>query len=276
MRTDSRLEGSVARKPKKAIQIGGKNGRILLMDDSFNPIPAVDHSSSIENEDAFSASTKSSELVRDRTSSIIGSNKARNFFETRSSSGQFSESDDDYWSSKMSRSQNSGTKPRLTRVETNSLSSLSSSTGHRAWVGSRSPTLSLSDHERSLTTYQTCDALRQASQNYFDPKNIYSHAPIYYIRPAFTKRVPTPKPKTFPDLNFNDFTLTTTTHSPSSSKSGERSKTEINETSNWVLLPATWGSTVQVVLDPLEDPVKSGQAKIAGFGHRIKLKRPLT
>ena len=268
MKIVPKLEISVSRKPKKPIRIGGKNGRILFMDESFNPIPAIPENSSdsTENEDAFSASTKSSKLVRDRTNSVTGSSKTRDFFETHSSSGQFSESDDDYWSSKMPRSQNSGNNPRLTRLETDSLSSFTSSTGRR----SLSPTLSSSDHERSLTTYQTI------RQDYFDPKNIYSQAPIYYIRPAFNKRVPTPKPKTFPDFNFDDFMLTTNSRSSSKSRTKTDTETEINENSNWVLLPAAWGSAVQVVLDPLEVPIESGQAKNSGLGHWIKLKRTLT
>jgi hypothetical protein len=78
-----------------------------------------------------------------------------------------------------------------------------------------------------------------SSRDYFDT---FSRTPIYYFGPEFSKKVPTPKK--FPDLTYDDFLVQPRPHSG-------KAKT-ISDSSNWVLLPAAWGSTPVQVVDPVE------------------------
>lgn len=265
-------------KEPKPIRIGGKNGRVLLMDESFNPIRSdtvrsnipIRQNSAVDSDEQLymSASTKSSEIdsSRNRKSS---SRSGRDQSFSSSSSQQFSsECDEISWSNIFPQNQRTGTRfhPDINESQYNSA-------GQIVWAGSRSPSLSSSDRERSLT-YQHLDAIRATSQNYFDPKDIFTQTPIYYIRPAFTKRVPTPK--SYPDTHLDpDFNLGSTT--TVSRASTQRSKTNTNDNTNWVLLPATWGSSTASasssnVLDPVEAKNQSRKAENAGFGHWIQLR----
>ena len=269
-------------KEPKPIRIGGKNGRVLLMDESFNPIRSDtvrsfnpiretsqrQNSATDSDEQLYlSATTKSSEIVSNQKSrSRTGRDLDESF---SSSSEQFSsESDKVSWSNIFPQYQKTGSRFRPDMNE-----SQYDSAGQEVWAGSRSLSLSSSDRERSLT-YQHLDAIRATSQNYFNPKDIFTQTPIYYIRPAFTKRIPTPK--TFPDHHFDpDFNRGST--ATTSRASTQRSKTNTNDNTNWVLLPATWGSSTASasssnVLDSVEAENQPRKAKNTGFGHWIQLK----
>jgi hypothetical protein len=108
---------------------------------------------------------------------------------------------------------------------------------------------------------------------------MFSAAPIYYVRPAFTKKIPAPK--NFPDLNYDDFSMPAYAHAHASANANatkQRSSNATNasnQTSNWVLLPATWGPTSQVELGPLEAKDESGEAKNSRRGLWVLLKPAL-
>jgi hypothetical protein len=269
----------VSHEEKKNVRIFGKNGRILAMDESFNPVsskiakssPNFSAKNSGENF-YLSATSKNSDLIkkdlflfRDRASHA-GPRSSR-YFQDSSLSSQ-SESENEYWSTYYDRTlrNNHSTFKREVELPYSSSSCL-------ARVGSRSPTLaSASDHERSLTTYEHLNAVRSSSQNHFDPNfnNTFTHTPIYYIRPAFTKRIPHPKTMsptqtliTDRDKTYTDGTSTQVT---------KRDKTDTNDNSNWVLLPASWGPTSKGFLEPVEAAAKSGEAKNPGIGLWVKLK----
>ena len=271
---------------KKNVRIVGKNGRILAMDESFNPVSTKITNSSINHYSVkpistknnaeslyMSASPKSSAdhndkdvfLIRDR-SSFVGPRSSR-YFQPDSLSSQFSESENDYWSTyhdQALRNNHSSFRDELD-VPT-------SSSSQQARVESISPTLiSASDHERSLTTYEHLNAIQSTNQVGFDPNFNYpfTNTSIYYIRPAFTKRIPHPKTMSPTQTLITNRDKTNTHRENTNTK---RDKTDTNDNTNWVLLPASWGPTSKGFLEPLETEAKSGEAKNARIGLWVKLK----
>ena len=225
-------------KPKRLVRIGG---RVLEMDDSFNPVVTGN-----------AASTKDRRCLERDVSSGFGS---------RSSRDRIDLSPSPFASSSSSPTPSS----EIFSFFGEKLDSLvTSSTGHRARAGSRSSSVtslngSLRRNEPELETVRT------ASRNYFDPTDFFSQAPVFYMKPEFSKRLPVPKK--FPDLSFDDFLV--------QPKPQVGSTRALGDNSNWVLLPAaSWGSAanLQAVMDSMEAKVKSGEAKNSGLGFWVMLK----
>ena len=271
---------------KKSVRIVGKNGRILAMDESFNPVSTKVTNSSINHYSVKPASSKNNDkslymsaaspkssdhiekdvfFIRDRAS-FVGPRSSR-YFQPDSLSSQFSESENDYWSNYRDRASRSSFRDEL------DVPTLSSSQQARV----ESPTLiSASDHERSLTTYEHLHTIQSTSQNCFDPnfKYPFTNTSIYYIRPAFTKRIPHPKTMspTQTLITNRDKTNTHRENTNTNTLVTKRDKTDTNDNTNWVLLPASWGPTSKGFLEPLETEAKSGETQNTRIGLWVKLK----
>ena len=239
------MDRSKIQKSKRLIRIGG---RVLEMDDSFNPVAARDD-----------ISTKERRYLERDVSSGFGSRSSRDRIDLSPSPLPSSSPSSSSSSSPSSLTPSSETFSVLCeRLD----SLVTSSTGHRARAGSRSSSVTSLNGSLSRSGLETVGA---ASQNYFDPTDFFSQGPIFYMRPEFSKRIPTPKK--FPDLSYDDFLVQQKPQVGSARASGDNS--------NWVLLPAaSWGSAsnLQAVMDSVEAKVKSGEAKNSGLGFWVMLK----